>query len=153
MSAQEIKELVERLNRSAWSTTESPEDGLALAICSAIDALHAGREKALAELETERMRLAACGVIALSNTRESAAKQRQMKPGFWSASAEYVARAVDREMDHREAQQRDAEYAAMYRWLREHYAPGIHLDVDRAFNECDSVALDTAIRAAMRANP
>lgn len=55
-----------------------------------------------AELEIEHVRLAACGVIALSNTPESAAKARQCKPEYWSASAEEVAKVVDSEMQLRQ---------------------------------------------------
>lgn len=51
------------------------------------------------QLETERMRLAACGVVVLSNTPESAAKARDMLPEYRSASCDDVARAVDREME------------------------------------------------------
>ena len=37
------------------------------------------------ELETERMRLAACGVVAMSNTKESAKQARDMIPaGRWN---------------------------------------------------------------------
>lgn len=49
-------------------------------------------------LERERMRLVACGVIAMANTPESAAKARDMHPDYWSESAADVARAVDAEM-------------------------------------------------------
>lgn len=51
------------------------------------------------ELETERMRVVACGVIALSNTRESAESQRKMHQKYRCASVIDVERAVDREMD------------------------------------------------------
>ena len=54
------------------------------------------------ELERERIRLAACGVVAMSNTRESAAKHREMAPEYWSASCGDVVRAVDAEMALRE---------------------------------------------------
>jgi len=54
------------------------------------------------ELETERMRLAACGVVAMANTRESAEKARQMHPDYMSASCQDVMRAVDAEMGYRE---------------------------------------------------
>lgn len=54
------------------------------------------------ELETERMRLAACGVVAGSNTGDSAAINRQMNNEYRSGSLEEVCRAVDREMDLRE---------------------------------------------------
>lgn len=55
-------------------------------------------ERLTAELETERMRLAACGVVALANTEQSAAKEREMLPEYRSASLADVERAVDREM-------------------------------------------------------
>ena len=55
-------------------------------------------ERLTAELETERMRLAACGVVALANTEQSAAKAREMLPEYRSASLTDVERAVDREM-------------------------------------------------------
>jgi len=60
-----------------------------------VTTLAADRE---AELETERMRLAACGVVALSNTAESAAEARKMSPAYWSASCGDVAAAVDEQM-------------------------------------------------------
>ena len=47
------------------------------------------------ELETERMRLAACGAVALANTPESAAEARKMEPEYDSASCQDVARLVD----------------------------------------------------------
>ncbi len=55
-------------------------------------------ERVRAELEDERMRHAACGVIAGANTEQSAKQQRQMAPKYWSASVQAVADAVDREM-------------------------------------------------------
>lgn len=58
------------------------------------------------ELECERLRLAACGVVALANTPESAAKAREMLPKYRSASCNDVARIVDSEMALR--QERDA---------------------------------------------
>lgn len=61
-----------------------------------------------AELETERMRLAACGVVAMSNTPESAKRNREMKDEYWSASCQDVASMVDREMELR------AELEAIY---------------------------------------
>lgn len=54
------------------------------------------------ELERERMRLAVCGVVALANTRESAAHVRECNPDYWSDSAQNVALAVDREIAGRE---------------------------------------------------
>ena len=54
------------------------------------------------ELEDERNRLAACGVVALANTPESAKEQRKMLGKYKSASLDDVIRAVDREMKYRE---------------------------------------------------
>ena len=56
------------------------------------------RDEARAELERERMRLVACGVVAMSNTPESAARNREMHADYRSASCDDVASAVDREM-------------------------------------------------------
>lgn len=67
-----------------------------------IEGLQQQLEASQQACETERMRLAACGVIALSNTRESAKKQRKMHPDYHSASLDDVIRAVDAEMDLRE---------------------------------------------------
>ena len=50
------------------------------------------------ELEVERMRLAACGVVAMANTPDSAAKARDIMEEYRSASCDDVANAVDREM-------------------------------------------------------
>lgn len=57
--------------------------------------LHAENEGLRAELEREQMRLAACGVVAMSDTPESAGKARDMHPDYRSASCEDVARRVD----------------------------------------------------------
>ena len=78
----------------------------------AIDAACDEIERLRAELETERMRLAACSVIALANTPESAASARGMHPDYQSPSCDDVARAVDREIALRaelEECRRDAE--------------------------------------------
>lgn len=56
------------------------------------------------DLEAERMRLAACGVAAMCNTRETAQKQRIGRDNpYWSASYEDICKAVDREMKYRSA--------------------------------------------------
>lgn len=64
-----------------------------------IDRLTRERDEARAELERERMRLAACGVVAMSNTPESAKRNREMHADYHSASCDDVASAVDREME------------------------------------------------------
>jgi hypothetical protein len=53
-----------------------------------IDRLRAG-------LEREQMRLAACGVVAMANTPDTAAKARDILPQYRSASCDDVARVVD----------------------------------------------------------
>lgn len=55
-------------------------------------------EKLRDELERERMRLVACGVVAMANTPESATRCRDMHPDYWSPSCADVARMVDSEM-------------------------------------------------------
>jgi hypothetical protein len=64
------------------------------------------RDELREELERERMRLAACGVVADANTPESAKKWRNMRDEYRSASCDGVARAVDREMRLRRALQK-----------------------------------------------
>jgi hypothetical protein len=63
------------------------------------------------DLERERMRLVACGVVAMADTPESAVQARQMHPDYHSASCDNVARRVDECM----ALRKDAE---RYRKLR-----------------------------------
>lgn len=75
-------------------------------LSSGVDALIERLKKAEDELHTERMRLSACGVVAQANTRASAARARDMHPDYKSASCNDVARAVDREMELREALER-----------------------------------------------
>lgn len=53
------------------------------------------RDALKAELEIERIRLAACGVVAMADTPESAATVRDMREEYWSASCDDVARRVD----------------------------------------------------------
>lgn len=86
-----IEELVEKYYAS-WARQDMT---MTQAIRAALTELAVEYEE---QLEVERMRLAACGVIAMSNTAESASKARQMRPEYWSASAEDCANAVDREM-------------------------------------------------------
>lgn len=50
------------------------------------------------ELETERIRLAACGVVARADTEESAKQARTMEIKYHSASCDDVARMVDKYM-------------------------------------------------------
>ena len=51
-----------------------------------------------AGLEREQMRLVACGVVAMANTPDTAAKARDILPEYRSASCDDVARIVDENM-------------------------------------------------------
>ena len=53
------------------------------------------RDALKAELEIERIRLDACGVVAIADTPESAATVRDMREEYRSASCDDVARRVD----------------------------------------------------------
>ena len=114
-----------------------------------VTTLAADRE---AELETERIRLAACGVVALSTTAESAAEARTMSPAYWSASCGDVAAAVDEQMRLRAALAEAQKDAARYRWLRERV--GVDVREKYAYfplrrSQLDNSATDAAIDAAM----
>jgi hypothetical protein len=56
------------------------------------------------ELERERLRLAACGVVAMADTPESAASARDIDPSLQSASLDSVVRQVDALMEARATQ-------------------------------------------------
>lgn len=58
-------------------------------------ALLAEVDRLRAELEVERLRLAACDVVAMADTPESAIKARQIKPDYRSAALTSVERRVD----------------------------------------------------------
>lgn len=79
-----------------------------------------GQQVECRECERLRMQLTACGVVAMSNTPESAAKARDMRPDYMSASCQDVMRAVDSEMALRaelsalKAQQAGQEPVAFY---------------------------------------
>jgi len=55
-----------------------------------------------AAFERESMCHAACGVIAMANTRESLAKAREIHPDYYSASVQDCIRATEREISQRE---------------------------------------------------
>lgn len=78
-----LPELMERVRSAEKDTLET------------MQALH----RLEAKQEILRMQLAACGVVALANTPDSAAKARDMHTDYMSASCQDVMRAVDREME------------------------------------------------------
>lgn len=85
------------------------------AILSLLDEL----ERAESDAERLRMQLAACGVVAMCNTAESAAKARDMHPDYMSASCQDVMRAVDTEMALREELEQYRKDAERLNWLTE----------------------------------
>lgn len=68
------------------------------AALQALDAERRAREEAEAQLEWERVRLAACGVAALANTDKAVQGRIGCDNPYWSASYGNVCDAVDREM-------------------------------------------------------
>lgn len=95
-----------RLGRTASKFMELASPAAVLALIAELEFLHA-------EAERLRMQLAACGVVALANTPETAALNRSMHPDYMSASCQDVMRAVDREMTLRaEVEQLKAEAQA-----------------------------------------
>ena len=61
------------------------------------------------ELETERIRLAVCGVVAMADTKKTRTKAREMLPEYRSASLSDVERRVDECIKLREQRDRLAE--------------------------------------------
>lgn len=94
-----VEELQAELDDLQASTIHSCGDSCSRPMC----VLRRERDELREELERERMRLAACGVVADANTPESAKKWRNMRDEYRSASCDGVARAVDREMRLRRA--------------------------------------------------
>ena len=97
-----VDELQSKLDDLQASTIHSCGDSCSRPMC----VLRRERDELREELERERMRLAACGVVANANTPESAKKWRNMRDEYRSASCDGVARAVDREMRLRRALQK-----------------------------------------------
>lgn len=90
--------------RRLWEILESAavRSPVDQTIADALSELVAERNQLRDELERERLRLAACGVVAMSNTRETAERNRECHKSYKSASFNDVCAAVDREMALRE---------------------------------------------------
>lgn len=114
------------------------------------DEAEAERDTLRAELETERMRLVACGVVAMANTAESAAKARDMHPDYLCASVRDVAAAVDREMDLRAEVERLRVDAERYQWLRDPDNVAGYSIFNRYECMLSAEVLDTAIDTARK---
>lgn len=95
----DLKQAMERLHDlSGEDCHHNLYEPKALCIDCDIRLVLSALSRAEAELERERMRLAACGVVSMSNTPEAAAKARDMHADYRSASCDDAAGAVDREM-------------------------------------------------------
>ena len=81
-----------------WDAMQEAIDAGDGTLHGAIEYWHEEALRLRAELETERMRLVACSVIALANTPESAASARDMHPDYQSPYCDDVARAIVREI-------------------------------------------------------
>jgi len=90
------------------------------------------------ELETERMRLAACGAAALANTPDSAAKVREMQDQYKSASLDDVIQIVDSEMALRK--ERDELKANI-----DHLLNDCHRFTDKRLAENQAQAIEAAV--------
>ena len=97
VAADPIADLCERLRDNTRN-----QYGRELDRKEAADAL----ERLRAELERERMRLVACSVAAIQNTRKSARDRITSESWAWSASYGDICRAVDREITERERAER-----------------------------------------------
>lgn len=84
-----------------------------------LDALVAAvRQESAAELETERMRLAACTAAALGNTPASVSQRIAPGHPYYSATYGDVCRAVDAEMAHHERAEQAEAVVKAWRELR-----------------------------------
>ena len=103
-----------------------------------IDQLRAERDGLANEVGRLSMQLAACGVVAMANTPDSANKARDMNPDYMSASCQDVMRAVDSEIALR------AEVEALR---------NAAICTARGYGYEAALAVEEAIEAAMRAKP
>lgn len=96
-----------------------------------------------AELERERIRLAACGVVAISDTPESAAASRQMNDEYRSASCDDVARRVDECMQLRQQlAEANAKVEGLYKRLSVFSRRAINEQLAEANAEIQKLTLD-----------
>lgn len=111
------------------------------------------RDAAATECERLRMQLAACGVVALSNTIESAGKARQMHPDYMSASCSDVAGAVDREIALRTERDHQAQRIGELEGLLLRVQVSLSLDdTEWGYSGAEKYKLLADIRAALAAD-
>lgn len=107
--AKELRTYAAELRRLAAVEAESLEQARIIGMGAEREiALMAERDKLRYDLEQERMRLTACGLVALANTPASAAVTRNMAPEYRSAACDDVANMVDEQMRLRAAREADA---------------------------------------------
>lgn len=120
LSEELARRIVACVNALAHVSTEQLESGELLHMGLSIKDLTKQRDELQAELERERMRLAACGVVAMADTPDGAAKARDMHPDYRSASFDDVVRRVVECIQLRK--QRD-ELLVTLEWLLKRAAP------------------------------
>lgn len=104
MMDQYIETAKSLLPHRAWYGNDGDEyDRQVGRIAAALRAASEAAPVLRAELELERMRLAACGVAALANTPTTVAQRISRDHPYWSASYGDVCAAVDREMAYRDS--------------------------------------------------
>lgn len=110
------------------------------------------RDAALVECERLQMQLAACGVVALANTIESASEARQMHPDYMSASCSDVAGAVDREIALRTERDQQARRIGELEGLLLRVQVSLSLDdTEWGYSGAEKYKLLADIRAALSA--
>lgn len=123
----------------------TPNGRLMIAVCDEILTWFDRQDTAdlNAELETERMRLAGCGVAALADTPKTVAERLTRENPYWSAAYGDVCRMVDRLMELRAALKR-------YEDLEIHLSTGGKPD-ERVYTRKDVEMLVAVCRAGERA--
>ena len=117
------------------------------------------RDAAATECERLRMQLAACGVVALANTTESAGEARQMHPDYMSASCSDVAGAVDREIALRTERDQQAQRIGELEGLLRHAqkqvptGSGLHMRIDAALSAVCAAAPNIATTSEHSSQP
>jgi len=116
--AEIAREAAKRIYSGSLPRGVDPIDMITSDILAAITEAQQQLQK---ELERERMCHAACGVIAMSNTRESLSKSREMHPDYLSASVQDCIKAAEREIELREqlteARQQNEDTARLFAFV------------------------------------
>ena len=95
------------------------------------------------QIETERMKLVACGVVAMADTPDSARIAREMHVDYRSASLDDVIRRVDECMALRSEVQALKADAERYQWYVAQLASGNLDKLEEAFRGMERVEIVT----------